>query len=109
MTVRRAALLAVTAFLFAAPLLAQEGEHAAEPFFTTHRIFWLINLVVFFAILFKVAGPAICCLLSTGSAGLASAARSGALCAIVCWKAASWSRTRAAFSGDPATARVAWA
>ena len=58
-SLRRASLVALTAFLCAAPLLAQEGEHAAEPFFTTHRLFWLINLVVFFAILFKVAGPAI--------------------------------------------------
>jgi len=58
-SLRRIALLAVTVFLCAAPLLAAEGEHAAEPFFTRHRIYWLINLVVFLAILLKTAGPAV--------------------------------------------------
>ena len=59
-SLRRIALLAVTAFLCAAPLLASEGaEHGAEPFFTRHRLYWLINLVVFLAILFKAAGPAV--------------------------------------------------
>jgi len=59
-TSRRIALLATTVFLFAAPLLAAEGEGAAEEgFWTKHRIFWLINLVVFLVILVKAAGPAV--------------------------------------------------